>query len=678
MFTKTPHVFQNLGDGTYYHSGYLAIRQAVAAKATLTYKILFNDAVAMTGGQPVEGNLTVARVVRQLEAEGVAPIVVVTDEPGKYARGGKSHALPAGTAVRDRRELDAVQRELRETKGVSALVYDQSCAAELHRKRKRGQAPQAARRVAINELVCEGCGDCNVQSNCLSVMPLETELGRKRRINQSSCNQDLRCLEGFCPSFVTLEGAERRPPMPLASETVPSLPEPETVPIASVYNILIAGVGGTGVVTASGLLGLAAHLEHKAVLQLDQTGLAQRFGAVLSHLRIAADATRMHCVRIPAGQVDLAIGADLLVAGGRQALALLSPERSSVIVNTHHEMPSNFILDRDFEFPEQRLLSALRDRSRPQRCATIDATRLASALLGESVAANVFLLGYAFQLGRLPVGGAALYRALELFGVNVEQNKLAFDWGRYAAHDHAAVERLAGGDVAAARVASLEEIIEHRASFLEGYQDREYALRYRRRVEGIRALEQRLGAPEPALAEAVARYYFKLLAYKDEYEVARLYTETDFLPSLRRNFGRRSKLRFHMAPPLVARRDPSTGRPRKIELGEWILPVLRALARLKRLRGGKLDLYGYSRERRMERRLIAEYEELLDLFSRELDAARYETALRLASLPEDVRGFGPVKQAAVAAYDAKRLELLRRWSEDGAESLTGEQQASAA
>jgi indolepyruvate ferredoxin oxidoreductase len=680
-FTETPHVFQNLGDGTYAHSGSLAIRAAVAAGVNITFKILYNDAVAMTGGQAVEGSLTVARVVRQLEAEGVAPIVVVTDDPGKYRRRDERFALPPGVAVRDRRELDGIQRELRETAGVSALVYDQTCATELHRKRKRGQAAPAPRRVAINELVCEGCGDCNVQSNCLSVMPFETELGRKRRINQSSCNQDLRCLEGFCPSFVTLEGAERQPPKPLASETVPNLPEPPVAPIRSVYNVVFAGVGGTGVVTASGLLGLAAHLEGKAVRQLDQTGLAQRFGAVLSHMRIAPEeGGALYGMRIPAGRVDLLIGADLLSAASREALGMLDTERSTVIVNTHHEMPSNFIRDRDFDFPEERLLSALARGSRPETCSTLDATRLASALLGDSVAANVLMLGVAFQLGRLPVGGPALYRALELFGVNVAQNKLAFDWGRYAAHDLGAVERLAGGvDRPAEPATSLEDVVRRREEFLCGYQDRAYAARYRARVEAIADAERRIGTKHEALTEAVARNYFKLLAYKDEYEVARLHVETDFLDSLRRNFGDKFTLRFHLSPPLIARRDKSTGRPKKYEIGAWILPVLRLLARLKGLRGSKLDPFGYTRERRMERRLIAEYEQLLDLVGLELDAMRYDTALRLASLPDKIRGFGPVKRQAVESYDAERRALLRCWADHaGAGEAADEPRASAA
>ncbi|MFO7287576.1 MAG: indolepyruvate ferredoxin oxidoreductase family protein [Gammaproteobacteria bacterium] len=675
-FTDMPHVFQNLGDGTYAHSGILAIRAAVAAGVNITYKILFNDAVAMTGGQPVEGGLTVAKIAHQLVAEGVDPVVVVTDDVGRYANGG---GLPRGVAVYDRKRLDRVQRELRERGGVSALIYDQPCAAELHRKRKRGLAPTPSRVLVINELVCEGCGDCNVQSNCLSVMPYETDFGRKRRINQSSCNRDFSCLKGFCPSFVSLDGARRNPPMPLAAETVPNLPEPTRAPIARAYNILIAGIGGTGVVTASGLLGLAAHLEGKHVRQLDQTGLAQRFGAVLSHVRITAAKDDAATLRIPAGQVDLLIGADLVVAGGPEALALLSPERSAVIVNTHHEMPPSFVRDPDFRVPEEQVLDALARRSREGALSTLDATRLASALLGDSVAANVFMLGFAFQRGTLPVGGEALYRALELYGVNVEQNKLAFDWGRFTAHDPAAVEALIAGDSPATRPsATLAEAIERRVEFLVEYQDRAYADRYRRRVERIEALERRVRPGSGALTDAVARAYFKLLAYKDEYEVARLHTRPEFLAGLRRSFGEDFKLRFHLSPPLFARIDPDTGRPRKYELGGWMLGVLKVLARLKRLRGTRLDPFGYSRERRMERRLIREYEEFLDELERGLDDSRFDLAVEIASLPQQVRGFGPVKERAVARYDEARQMLLARFRGGAREGAAEIRRASAA
>jgi indolepyruvate ferredoxin oxidoreductase len=659
-FTSTEHVFQNLGDGTYAHSGTLAIRAAVAAGVNMTYKILFNDAVAMTGGQPVEGHLTVAGVAQQLVGEGVQPIIVVTNQPEKYAG---DTGLPPSVTVHHRRELDRLQRELRETRGVSALIYDQTCAAELHRKRKRGQVPTPDRRVVINELVCEGCGDCNVQSNCLSVMALETEFGRKRRINQSSCNQDFSCLDGFCPSFVTLRGAERNPPRPLAATAVPSLPEPRQAPVTDVYNVLIAGVGGTGVVTASGLLGLAAHLEGKAVVQLDQTGLAQKYGAVLSHVRIAADATRLHGMRIPVGQVDLLLGADLVVAAGREPLAMLSTRRSSVIVNTHEEMPSNFIRERDFSFPGEALLRSLRGAGRSDSLAAIDATRLASALLGDSIGANVLMLGFAFQRGLLPVSGEALYRALELYGRNVEENKRAFDWGRFAAESRERVEKLAKAKEGEQLTElTLPEMIARRAEFLVGYQNEAYAERFRARLTRIAAAEQRVRPGSEVLQKAVARYYFQLLAYKDEYEVARLHVDRTFLKSVKRNFGARARMSFHLSPPLFARRDPATGRPKKYEFGPWLLPVLRALAKLKFVRGTKLDPFGYTADRRLERALLERYEHTLDRLEAELDDARLDLAVEIAQLPAEVRGYGFIKAAGAERARVAEERLWARWA----------------
>jgi len=657
-FTDTKHVFQNLGDGTYAHSGVLAIRAAVAAGVNMTYKILFNDAVAMTGGQPVEGHLTVAGVAQQLLAEGVRPVMVVTDHPEKYRRS----SLPSTVTVHDRRMLDRLQRELREAPGVSALIYDQTCAAELHRKRKRGTIASPDRRVVINELVCEGCGDCNVQSNCLSVMPLETEFGRKRRINQSSCNQDFSCLEGFCPSFVTLRGAKRNPPRPLASEVLPSLPEPQEAQNGTVHNILIAGIGGTGVVTASGLLGLAAHLEGKHVVQLDQTGLAQKYGAVLSHVRISAERSRLHGMRIPAGQVDLLLGADLVVAAGREPLSMLSPRRSAVVVNVHDELPPSFIRDRDFVFPGEKMLDALRTASRANGVATLDATRLASALLGDSIGANVLMLGFAFQRGQLPVSGAALYRALELYGRSVEENKLAFDWGRFAAESPEQVERLASSKDDDERPStSSGEAIARRETFLTQYQDRAYADRYRALVDRVAAAEERVRPGSEELRDAVARNYFALLAYKDEYEVARLHTESGFLDSLRRNFGATARPSFHFSPPLFATTDPATGRPKKYEVGPWIVPLLRLLAKLRFLRGTKLDPFGYGADRRLERALIARYERLVERLVAELDDRRFELAVELARLPHDVRGYGPIKKEAAARAAEREQRLLETW-----------------
>jgi len=609
-------------------------------------------------------------------AEGVQPIMVVTDHPEKYSRGD---ALPAGIAVYHRKQLDRLQRELREKPGVSALIYDQECAAELHRKRKRNLAPTPNRRVFINELVCEGCGDCNIQSNCLSVMALETEFGRKRRINQSSCNQDFSCLEGFCPSFVTLEGAHRQPVMPLATETLPKLPEPEVAELGTVYNILIAGVGGTGVVTASGLLGLAAHLEGKLVLQLDQTGLAQKFGAVLSHVRIAPDREHAHGMRIPAGQVDLLLGADLIVAAENEPLSMLSSERAAVVVNTHEEMPPAFILEPDFSFPAQRLLHELKSRCRADQFSTLDATRLASALLGDSIAANVFMLGFAFQRGLLPLSGSALYRALELYGVNVEKNKRTFDWGRFTAVSPQEVDKMAGHvDLGAQQAEDLDDVIARRETFLVQYQDRAYADKYLSWVARIAKLEDSVSPGASGLTETVARNYFKLLAYKDEYEVARLYSETQFFDSLRSNFGNDFKFTFHLSPPIFARPDPATGRPKKYEFGGWMLPVLKFLARLRGLRGTRFDPFSYTRERKLERQLIADYEQLLERLVAELDGPRLALATTLAALPESIRGFGPIKEAAIVAANELRDSKLAEWRAGSARAYADEAAASAA
>ncbi|MGD8324573.1 MAG: indolepyruvate ferredoxin oxidoreductase family protein, partial [Gammaproteobacteria bacterium] len=663
-FTETEHVFQNMGDGTYAHSGVLAIRAAVAADINITFKILFNDAVAMTGGQPVEGQLTVPNMVGQLQAEGVKPIYVLSDHPEKY-RGASS--LPAGVEVRDRREIEIVQKHLRECAGVSVLIFDQTCATELHRKRKRGLVAAPERRVVINDLVCEGCGDCNVQSNCLSVVSYETEFGRKRHINQSACNQDYSCLEGFCPSFVTLKGAERNPARPLASESVPSLPAPQRVDAGAVHNVLIVGIGGTGVVTASGLIGLAAHLEGRSVLQLDQTGLAQKFGAVLSHVRIADSREAMHTSRIPAGQVDLLLGADLMVAAGQETLSMLADDRSKAVVNTHAEMPSDFILDRDFRFPADEMLTAIEKSSR--EVFTLDATHLADALLGDNIGANIFMLGFAFQRGLLPLSGEALYRALELYAVNVEGNKQAFNWGRFAAHSPEIVADLLNDSRSSEKPATeLSAIVARRAAWLRDYQDQAYAQRYRDRVSEIDALERRVAPDSRRLVTAVARNLFKLLAYKDEYEVARLHTQTGFLEGLKKHFRNDFKTEFHFSPPFFARKDPTTGRPRKYRVGPWILPVLRLLARMRSLRGGPFDVFGYTRERRLERRLIADYESLLDRFAKELTKERLETAVALAELPESIRGFGPIKSASVEVADARRAELLAEWDRPPAES----------
>ena len=656
-FTDTSHVFQNLGDGTYAHSGLLAVRAAIAAGVNMTYKILHNDAVAMTGGQVVEGGMTADRIAHQLAAEGVKPIVVVTDETRGYPR----NALPAGVTVHHRREMDEVQRTLREYRGISALIYDQTCAAELRRRRRRGEVADPNRWVAINPLVCEGCGDCNAVSNCLSVIPLQTEFGRKRTINQSACNKDFSCIDGFCPSFVTLEGGRPRQPSP-GLESMPELPEPVRVE-KSPYNVLITGVGGTGVGMAAAILGMAAHLEGRRVMTLDQTGLAQKFGAVVSHVRIGVSEDNLRCAQIPAGKVDLLLGADLVVASGRDVLARLGADRTSVVVNTHEEMPAAFILDPDYEFVESTMLASLAKATRSSDPMVVDATGLATALLGDAIAANLFLLGAAFQRGLLPVSGAAIIRAIELSRVAVEQNVRAFTWGRHAVVDLAAVRRRAGPIGEPERLSSnLDEIIERRATFLASYQNAALARRYRDQVDRIRRVERGVHRDSTGLAEMVARQYFKLLAYKDEYEVARLFAQTGFIDETRQKFEGSARLTFHLSPPLIARTDPATGRPRKYAVGAWILPLFGLLARLRWLRGTPLDVFGYSRERRTERRLIVEYEAVLSRIVAELDESRLDLAMELAGLPDRIRGYGPVKAASIQRAKALENGLLRAWS----------------
>jgi len=658
-FVDTEHVFQNVGDGTYTHSGSLAIRAAIAARSTMTFKILYNDAVAMTGGQAVEGAFSPVQIAQQLVAEGAGRVVIVTDDPGKYAR---HPGVPAGVDVFPRESLDEVQRQLRDQRGVSALIYDQSCAAQARRRRNRGVEPMPEKRVVINELVCEGCGDCGEQSNCLSVLPLETELGRKRTIDQSACNRDYSCLKGFCPSFVTIRGGtpRRRPKTP---ESLPvRLSEPPQPASVGAYNVVIAGIGGTGVVTLGRLLGLAAHLDGKAVLELAQTGLAQKFGAVLSHVRIAENAADLDGARIPEGSADIMIGCDLMVAAGPAAISRLGTSRTALVINSHEGLPPGFIEAPDLELPGQAMLATLRTAGDGGRFTALDATGYASELLGDAQLANVFMLGFALQKGLLPVSAAAIDRALELFGSRLEQNRQALALGRYRASDPDGVhatEQVCTPPNSTSQ--SLADIVEYRRSFLTGYQNASYAERYARRVEQIRKKEQNVAAGSAVLAETVARNYFKLLAYKDEYEVARLYTQTGFLERLAEKYEGRLKISLHLAPPFLQRVDKASGRPGKREFGAWMLRVMRVLARLRFLRGTRWDVFGYASDRRIERRLIADYEALLDRFEAELDTRRFEIALELARLPREIRGFGPVKAAGIGRAEQRCADLLAAW-----------------
>jgi indolepyruvate ferredoxin oxidoreductase len=663
-FVETPHVFANIGDGTYTHSGILAIRAAVAAGVTMTYKVLFNDAVAMTGGQPLDGGPTVPRVAAQLAAEGVRQVVIVTDEPGKYPLGTE---FPHGAAVRHRDELDQVQRELREVSGVTAIVYDQTCAAEKRRRRKRGRFPDPPMRVFINDLVCEGCGDCSAASNCLSVVPVETEFGRKRAIDHSSCNKDFSCLNGFCPSFVTVHGGtprKRSGVEPGLGDPAP-LPEPALPALAEPYGILVTGVGGTGVVTIGALLGMAAHLEGRGVAVLDQLGMAQKGGAVMSHIRIAERPDEIHAVRIAAGAARLVLGCDLVVSASAEALSKMAPGTTRAVVNTHETITGEFTRRPDLPFPGDDLRQALAAAIGQGGAEFIDATRLATGLLGDSIASNLFLLGYAYQQGLVPVSAAAIERAIELNGVAVEFNHNAFVWGRRAAVDRAAVEARAVPSEAEPehhRISeTLDEIIARRVEYLTGYQNTSYAERYAARIRRLREVETARCSGAAALTEAAARALFKVMAYKDEYEVARLYAETDFAARIAEQFEGEYEVRFHLAPPLLADRDPMTGHLKKRVYGKWMLGAFRALAPLRRLRGTALDIFGHTAERRAERRLIAEYETVLDEIERGLSAENHGAAVELAGLPLEIRGFGHVKEANLKRAKAKEAELLARF-----------------
>jgi indolepyruvate ferredoxin oxidoreductase len=657
-FTEEKHIFANLGDGTYYHSGVLAIRASVAAKVNITYKILYNDAVAMTGGQPVDGPISPAIIARQVAAEGVEKIVVVSDEPDKYPSG----YFAAGTAIHHRDDLDKVQRELRDTPGCTVLLYDQTCAAEKRRRRKRGKYPDPAKRVFINELVCEGCGDCGVKSNCVSVAPVETEFGRKRTIDQSSCNKDFSCVNGFCPSFVTVEGGGLRKPKRADALDVTALPDPAVPATTEPYGILVTGIGGTGVVTIGALLGMAAHLAGKGCSVLDMTGLAQKNGAVVSHVRIADTPERIHATRIAAGEAKLVLACDILTGVGDEAVAKMQRGITRALVNTALVMPAEFTRNADLKFPLGSMEHEIRDAVAPGDAEFLDATRLATGLMGDSIATNLFMVGFAYQRGLIPLGEDAILRAIELNGAAVESNKQSFRWGRLAAVDPA---RVAAAAVPASakpdsqRLSeSVDEMIARRAAFLTDYQDAAYARRYTDFVAKVRTAETARLPGKTALTEAVARYYFKLLAIKDEYEVARLYTDGDFLKRIAAQFEGDYKLNFHLAPPLSNKPDPVTGEAKKSTYGPWMMTAFRVLAKMKWLRGTALDVFGRTHERRTERRLITDYEALIDELLPRLAAHNHAIAADLASIPEHIRGYGHVKDRHLKAAKAKEAELV--------------------
>jgi indolepyruvate ferredoxin oxidoreductase len=673
-FTTERHVFQNLGDGTYYHSGYLAIRQAIAARANITYKILYNDAVAMTGGQPVDGQTSVPQIARQVEAEGVKRLVVVSDDIGKYQ--GHEGLFPAGTTFHDRSQLDQVQRELREIEGVTVLIYDQTCAAEKRRRRKKGEFPDPPRRIFINEAVCEGCGDCGQASNCLSVVPVETDWGRKRAIEQTSCNKDFSCVNGFCPSFVSVHGAKLKKragggfgPDDLARE-IRALPAPAAWQWTGPFDMLVTGVGGTGVVTVGALVTMAAHLEGKQGSVLDFMGFAQKGGAVLSFVRVAPTQDLLNQVRIDTQQADVLLACDMVVGASADALATVKAGRTVIVANTHELPTAAFVRQPDASLQPDALLAKMQHAvgGHAELINSIDAQDIAQRLMGDTMPSNIIMLGACWQRGLVPLSLDALMRAIELNGVAVENNKTAFALGRLAIAAPEALQRLAGNSATPVQFFNFDQLdgeqglIARRKAFLTLYQDRAYAERYEQLVQRVRAAETALGEAGKGLrlTRAVARYYAKLLAIKDEYEVARLYTDGRFEQALKAQFEDWDQLSFHLAPPLLARPGPD-GRVRKLTLGGWTFQAMKVLARFKGLRGSVLDVFGKTQERRMERQLIQDYEALVDDLLRHLTAERLDVAVRLARLPEGIRGYGHVKLAHEVTVRAQWKDLLDRF-----------------
>ena len=658
-FTTETHVFANLGDGTYFHSGLLAIRQSIAAGVNITYKILYNDAVAMTGGQQVgerpEGH-SVLQIMQSVLAEGARRFCVVTDEPEKY----EGQALLPGVTVHHRREMDALQREFREIPGTTVLLYDQTCATEKRRRRKRGKLSDPARRVVINEAVCEGCGDCSVQSNCLSVEPLETELGRKRRINQSTCNKDYSCLEGFCPSFVTVEGGQPKKPAPcaVAEPALPPVPEPQVPAAPQAWGIVVAGVGGTGVITIGQLLGMAAHLEGKGVITQDAAGLAQKGGATWSHIQIADDADHLYATKVGTAEADLVIACDAIVAANKATLAVLREGRTHVALNTHHTPTAAFVHQPDWRFPAQACEQALRQAVGADQLLAFDAERVAVQLLGDSIYTNPLMLGVAWQMGRVPLSREAILRAIELNGVQVERNRAAFEWGRRCAHDLASVEALFVTQqvIEVIKRPSLDQLITRRVELLTAYQNTAYAADYRSFVERVRAAEAPLGSTR--LTEAVAQQLYRLMAYKDEYEVARLHSDPAFTARIAAEFEGDFKLVHHLAPPLLSRHNEK-GDLVKRAFGPWLRPVLRGLSYLKGLRGTAFDPFGYTVERRMERAWIGRYRDGIVSRLGGLTVETLPAAIELARCVENLRGFGHVKARNEVAVRAHWDALLK-------------------
>jgi indolepyruvate ferredoxin oxidoreductase len=667
-FLSGDHVFQNIGDGTFSHSGLLALRAAAAAGVNITYKILFNDAVAMTGGQPIEGDLTVEDVVAQVSAVGAKRTVVVSDEPEKYASG-----FGSGVAIRHREELDAVQKELRKIRGLTVIVYDQTCAAEKRRRRKRKILPDPAKRVFINDQVCEGCGDCSAKSNCISVQPLETDFGRKRQIDQSNCNKDFSCLGGFCPSFVTVYGGTIKRMERAARPVDVQIPEPNKVVLADEpYNILVTGVGGTGVVTIGALLGVAAHLDGKSCSVLDFTGMAQKNGAVTSHIKISAAPEMLHAARIGDYDANLLLGCDLTVSASPAALSRMKRGVTFALVNSHYLATSAFVLDGDVKNRSYDMCMSISAAAGDEHSDFLDARSLSVALFGDSIASNLMMLGMAFQRGLIPLSEQSLARAIELNGVSVAASQAAFFWGRLAVHDRAYVLKQAKGTGLDHREKrSPQEKLVQFAAFLTQYQNQAYAARFLQSIGRIADAERVKAPGQSGLAQVAAEALFQLMSYKDEYEVARLYADTSFLRQVRSQFDGRVRIEFNLAPPMLSRRDKSTGLPKKMKIGAWMLPLFKLLASLKGLRGTAFDPFGYTAERKEERDLIVGFEALLRKVENGLTAENHAQAIELVGLSKQIRGFGHVKKGNIDAVAVKQGDLLRRFLEGSKRPLSG-------
>ncbi len=665
-YTDEKHRFVNIGDGTYFHSGSLAIRASVAAKANITYKVLYNDAVAMTGGQPHDGDLTPQQITHQLYHEGVGTIYLLSDKPDLYP----ATTLAPGVIVQHRDHIDAVMTELREVPGVTAIVYVQTCAAELRRRRKRKLAEDPDQRVFINPAVCEGCGDCSAQSNCIAIEPKETEFGRKRQINQSACNKDFSCLKGFCPSFVTVRGGKLKKRAPAEAPDFSGLPHPDLPALDQPWNIAVTGVGGTGVLTIGALLGMAAHIEGKNPLIMDMAGLAQKGGAVLSHIRISAEGQPVRSPRIANGGANVLIAADSVVAASKDGISLCDPTRTNAVLNAKVTPVSDFVRIRDFDFQaanvERTVETSVQSREHFHNFSDI-----ALAVTGNEIAANIMMLGYAWQHGLVPVGIEALERAIHLNGVAIKANLTALNWGRLLAHDPDQVKsKLQPEDGRSQAELSLDELISHRMAHLTKYQDGALARKYQALVEKVRKRVVEQGSAE-TLTRAVAQNYAKLLAYKDEYEVARLFTDPEFKEALAEQFDGDYKITFNLAPPMLTGTAPN-GRPLKREFGAFTLKLFALLARMKRLRGTVWDVFGKTAERRAERDLIAEFESDVDLVLASIGRVPDALLIELVSSADGIRGFGPVKEKAMEEHGLRRAALLDKIKSQTPEIIAAE------